>query len=289
VIERIAGKAEVRSAVTEARREGRTIALVPTMGALHEGHLSLVRTARARADFVVVSVFVNPTQFLPGEDFDRYPRRVEADLELLGAEGVDVVFVPSAEAMYQHGTDIVIDPGALAERWEGALRPGHFSGVATVVAKLFNLVSPDLAFFGEKDYQQLKVITRLVCQLDFGVGIVGCPTVRDADGLALSSRNASLSPSGREASLGLPEALEAAARAVAWGETGVAAIEAEMHEIADGHAAGGLTLDYAVVVDSETLEPLDRLDRPAHALIAGRVGSTHLIDNCPLIPPADAT
>jgi pantoate--beta-alanine ligase len=201
VIERIAGKGEVRSAVAEARREGRTIALVPTMGALHEGHLSLVRAARMRADFVVVSVFVNPTQFGPGEDFDRYPRRIDADLELLGDEGVDIVFVPSAESMYQDGTDIVVDPGELAQRWEGALRPGHFSGVTTVVAKLFNLVSPDLAFFGEKDYQQLRVIGRMARQLDFGVGVVGCPTVRDADGLALSSRNVHLSASERAAAL----------------------------------------------------------------------------------------
>jgi pantoate--beta-alanine ligase len=288
VIERIAGKGEVRSAVAEARREGRTIALVPTMGALHEGHLSLVRAARMRADFVVVSVFVNPTQFGPGEDFDRYPRRIDADLELLGDEGVDIVFVPSAESMYQDGTDIVVDPGELAQRWEGALRPGHFSGVTTVVAKLFNLVSPDLAFFGEKDYQQLRVIGRMARQLDFGVGVVGCPTVRDADGLALSSRNVHLSASERAAALGLSEALEAAARAVAWGETSVAVIEAEMSEIVDSHAEGGLSLDYAAVVDPSTLEPLVRVDRPARALISGRVGATHLIDNCALTPPGDA-
>jgi pantoate--beta-alanine ligase len=288
VIERIAGKSEVRSAVAEARREGRTIALVPTMGALHEGHLSLVRAARSRADFVVASVFVNPTQFGPGEDFDRYPRRIEADLELLRADGVDVVFTPSAESMYQDGTDVIVDPGVLAERWEGALRPGHFLGVATVVAKLFNLVSPDLAFFGEKDYQQLRVISRIALQLDFGVGVVGCPTIRDTDGLALSSRNANLSAFERAAGLGLPEALEAAARAVAWGETSVAAIEFEMREAAGKHADGGLILDYAAVVDPSTLEPLDRFDRAARALIAGRVGSTHLIDNCALTPPGDA-
>jgi pantoate--beta-alanine ligase len=284
VIERVAGKSEVRSAVADARREGRTIALVPTMGALHAGHLSLVRAARLRADFVVASVFVNPTQFGPNEDFDRYPRTIEGDLELLGDEGVDVVFVPSAESMYQDGTDVAIEPGELAKRWEGALRPGHFSGVATVVAKLFNLVSPDLAFFGEKDYQQLRVIMRMARQLDFGVVVVGCPTVRDSDGLALSSRNANLSVSERVAALGLPEALDAGARAVAWGETSVAAIEAEMLEAAAEHAEGGLSLDYAVLVDPETLEPLDRFDRPARALVSGRVGSTHLIDNCALAP-----
>jgi pantoate--beta-alanine ligase len=289
VIERIAGKNEVRRAVAEARREGRTIALVPTMGALHEGHLSLVRAARSRAAFVVASVFVNPTQFGPNEDFDRYPRRIDADLEVLGDEGVDVVFAPSADAMYRDGTDVAVDPGMLAERWEGALRPGHFSGVATVVAKLLNLVSPDLAFFGEKDYQQLRVITRMVDQLDFGVKVVGCPTVRDADGLALSSRNVNLSTTDRAAALGLPAALDAAARAVAWGETSVAAIEAEMREVAALHAEGGLQIDYAVVVDPDTLEPLDRLGGVARALVSGRVGTTHLIDNCPLVLPAEAS
>ncbi len=263
--------------------------MVPTMGALHEGHLSLVRAARSRAAFVVASVFVNPTQFGPGEDFDRYPREHrQRTSQLLGDEGVDVVFAPSAEAMYQDGTDVTVDPGVLAERWEGALRPGHFSGVATVVAKLFNLISPDLAFFGEKDYQQLRVISRMAVQLDFGVRVVGCPTVRDADGLALSSRNVNLSPTDRAAALGLPEALDAAARAVAWGESSVAAIEAEMREIAASHSEEGLELDYAVLVDPQTLEPLDRLDRPARALVSGRVGTTHLIDNCAVTPPAEA-
>jgi pantoate--beta-alanine ligase len=257
------------------------------MGALHQGHLSLVRAARTRADFVVSSVFVNPTQFGPGEDFDRYPRGIDADMALLGDEGVDVVFAPSAESMYHDGTDVVIDPGELALRWEGALRPGHFSGVATVVAKLFNLVSPDLAFFGEKDYQQLRVITRMAAQLDFGVGIVGCPTVRDDDGLALSSRNSNLSAPERAAALGLPEALEAAARAVAWGETDGAANEAEMLEAAGAHAGEGLSMDYAALVDPNTLEPMELLDRPARALVSGRVGSTHLIDNCALAPLKD--
>jgi pantoate--beta-alanine ligase len=285
VIERVAGKSEVRSAVADARREGRTIALVPTMGALHQGHLSLVRAARSRADFVVASVFVNPTQFGPNEDFERYPRALDADLALLGDEGVDVVFVPSAESMYQDGTDVTVEPGQLADRWEGALRPGHFSGVTTVVAKLFNLVAPDLAFFGEKDYQQLRVITRMARQLDFGVVVVGCPTVRDGDGLALSSRNANLSAAERTAALGLPEALEAAVRAVAWGETSVAAIEKEMREAAEKHSRGGLALDYAVVVDPSTLAPLGSLDRPGRALVSGRVGATHLIDNCALAAP----
>jgi len=178
VIERIASKAEMRSAVAEARREGKSVALVPTMGALHEGHLSLVRAACARADIVVASVFVNPTQFGPSEDFSAYPRRVEEDLSLLGAEGVELAFVPSVKAMYGDDSQVSVDPGPLAEHWEGAVRPGHFVGVATVVTKLLNIVRPDLAFFGEKDYQQLKIVERLAADLDIGAGIVACPIVR---------------------------------------------------------------------------------------------------------------
>ena len=214
---------------------------------------------------------------------------MEEDLALLESEGVDVVFVPSAESMYQYGTDVAIDPGDIASRWEGALRPGHFSGVATVVAKFLNLVDPDLAFFGEKDYQQLKVIDRMTRQLDFRVTIVGCQTVRAHDGLALSSRNANLSADERAVALGLAEALEAAAKAVAWGATDVAAIEAEMREVLAPYVEAGLNLDYAAVVDPDTLEPLETLLGEARAIIAGRVGTVHLIDNCALKPPKGAS
>ncbi len=284
-MERVASKAEARLAVTEARREGKTIALVPTMGALHEGHLSLVRAACERADYVAVSVFVNPTQFAPGEDFESYPRDLEGDLGLLAGEGVDLVFSPSVGAMYAADAAAVVHPGPLADHWEGEVRPGHFSGVATVVTKLFSVVRPDLAFFGEKDYQQLRVVERVVTDLDLGVRVVGCPIVRDDDGLALSSRNAYLSAEERSSALALPAALEAAAAAVAWGEREARAVERAMLERVAG--VRGLELDYAVVVDPRTLEPLDRVDRTARALIAGRVGRTRLIDNAALAPSAD--
>ncbi|MDF1542923.1 MAG: pantoate--beta-alanine ligase [Anaerosomatales bacterium] len=283
-MERVASKDEARRAAAEARAEGKTIALVPTMGALHEGHLSLVRAACERADYVVVSVFVNPTQFGPGEDFETYPRDLDADLQLLAAEGVDLVFVPSAAVMYAPDASVTVDPGSLASRWEGEIRPGHFVGVATVVTKLLSIVRPDLAYFGEKDYQQLQVVCALVRDLDLGVGVVGRPIVRDRDGLALSSRNARLSPSQRQAALAIPAALEAAAQALAWGEREARALERAMFE----HLAGveGLSLDYAVVVDPDTLEPLEQVQRSARALVAARIGDIHLIDNCGLEPPA---
>ena len=285
-MERVASKAEARRAAADARIEGKTVALVPTMGALHEGHLSLVRCACSRADYVVVSVFVNPTQFGEAEDFESYPRDLEGDLELLAAEGVDLVFTPSASVMYEPDASVTVDPGPLAERWEGESRPGHFTGVATVVTKLLSVIRPDLAFFGEKDYQQLLIVRQLVRDLDLGVTIVPSPIVRDRDGLALSSRNARLSPGQRAAALAIPEALEAAADTLAWGEPDARTLEREMF----GRFAGvaGLELEYAVVVDPETLEPLVRVDRPARAIVAARVGETRLIDNCALVPPRRA-
>lgn len=285
MIERISSKSEMRSAVAEARREGKTVGFVPTMGALHAGHVSLVHAACERCDIVVTSIFVNPTQFGQGEDFEQYPRRVESDIEVLSAEGVELVFTPSIEEMYGTGALVTVDPGPIAARWEGEVRPGHFTGVATVVTKFFSIVRPDLAFFGEKDYQQLAVIMRLSLDLDLGVGVVGCPIVRDADGLALSSRNAFLSAEDRDHALALSEALEAAASALAWGERGGEALAIAMREAAGSRAPGALTLDYAAVVDLESLEPMATIDRPARAIIAGRVGSTRLIDNCPLVPP----
>ncbi len=284
MIERVAGKNEMRSAVAEARRGGMTIGFVPTMGALHEGHLSLIRAACSRTDFVAVSIFVNPTQFGEDDDFERYPRHIEADIELLAAEGIDFVFTPSVDTMYEADAQVTVEPGPLALRWEGEARPGHFGGMATVVAKLFGIVRPDLAFFGEKDYQQLRIVQRMTRDLDIGVGVIGCPIVRDSSGLALSSRNARLTAEELDIALGLPEALEAAAAAVAWGERDSAALEAIMREAVSARADGGLALDYAAVVDAETLEPVRTLDEPARALIAGRVGTTRLIDNCSLVP-----
>lgn len=286
MIQRIEGKAEVRSAIAAVRAEGKTVGFVPTMGALHRGHLSLVEAAREKCDVVVVSIFVNPTQFGPDEDLARYPRRIDEDCAMLAAEGVAIAFAPTAETMYGSGALVTIEPGPLASRWEGEVRPGHFAGVATVVAKLLNIVEPDFAYLGEKDFQQLAIVKRMVLDLDIDTQIVGCPIVRDVDGLALSSRNAYLSADDRDRALALVEALEAAARALSWGELEAAALGIVMRQTAATRAPGALTLDYAVVVDAETLEPLTTVDRPARALIAGRLGGTRLIDNMALVPPS---
>ncbi len=285
MIERISSKAEIRAAVASARKEGKRIGFVPTMGALHEGHISLVRAACARTDVVIASIFVNPTQFGPTEDFDAYPRPLDADLSLLAAEGVELVFLPTRAVMYGSDQQVTVDPGPLASRWEGEMRPDHFSGVATVVTKLLSIVRPDLAFFGEKDFQQLKIVERLVHDLDLGVGIIGCPTVREADGLALSSRNAYLSAAEREVARGVPAALQAAVQAVAWGEQDVSVLETAMRQAFEAQTDGQATLDYAVVVDPGSLEPVSRVENTARALIAARVGMTHLIDNCALALP----
>lgn len=284
MIERISSKDEVRAAVAEARREGRRIGFVPTMGALHEGHLSLVRAARARTDFVVVSIFVNPLQFGEGEDLAAYPRPLEDDIAALDAEEVEIVFVPSAKAMYGTCTQVTVEPGALATRWEGEVRSGHFVGVATVVTKLLNIVSPDLAFFGEKDYQQLQVIKKVVEDLDLGVTVVAAPTVRDGDGLALSSRNAYLSSAERADARAIPDALDAVAGALAWGERDARVLESVMLETIAARE-GRVVVDYAAIVDPATLEPLERVDAPVRALVAARVGRTRLIDNCELKAP----
>lgn len=283
MIERTGNKGEVRSAVAEARREGRRIGLVPTMGALHEGHMSLVRAACARTDFVVVSIFVNPTQFGPGEDFERYPRDIDGDIEFLAAENVELVFSPTVDTMYASDAQVSVDPGPLAMRWEGEVRPGHFAGVATVVTKLLSIVRPDLAFFGEKDYQQYCLVRRMAADLDLGAGIIGVPIVREPDGLALSSRNRYLSAAERHRALALSEALEAASAALAWGERDPRVLEAAMRESIGDRAQ----IDYAAVVDAETLEPLADVGRAARAIVAARVGSTRLIDNCALVPPAE--
>lgn len=284
MIERLASKSEVRSAVAEARREGKRVGFVPTMGALHEGHLTLVRAACARTDIVVASVFVNPTQFGPDEDFERYPRCYDEDLALLAAEGVEIAFMPSVAEMYGEDATVSVDPGPLADRWEGEVRPGHFGGMATIVTKLLSVVRPDAAFFGEKDYQQLAIVKRLVTDLDLGCAVVGVPTVRERDGLALSSRNAYLSAGERAKALALSAALEAAENAVAWGEQAAREIERAMRETIAEIAGGDAIVDYAAVVDPATLEPLDHVVHEARALLAVRIGATRLIDNCALKP-----
>lgn len=268
---------EMRTHVRAEREAGRSIGFVPTMGALHEGHLTLIRRARAECETVVVSVFVNPTQFGPAEDFTNYPRDIQRDSALALASGADALFAPSVEQIHPEGSQAVIDLPALGARWEGADRPGHFAGVATVCAKLFNIVRPDRAFFGLKDYQQLKVIQRMVTDLHTGIKIVPCPTVRDADGLAMSSRNAYLTPEQRAAAVAVPRALDAVAAMHEAGERSAARLQAAMAERIAAEPLAAIA--YAAVTDPETLEPSETVGDHAVALIAVRVGATRLIDN----------
>ncbi|MGY1840072.1 MULTISPECIES: pantoate--beta-alanine ligase [unclassified Modestobacter] len=249
------------------------VVLVPTMGALHEGHRTLVRAARERGGSVVVSVFVNPTQFGPGEDFDRYPRTWDADLAALAEEGADVVFHPPVDEVYPPGAvGVTVQPGPLGSVLEGAVRPGHFAGVLTVVAKLFGLVRPDVAVFGEKDYQQLTLIRAMAAELALGVEVVGVPTVREDDGMALSSRNRYLDPEQRAAAAALSRALRAGAAA---GAQGADAVLAAARAVLD--AAPGLLQDYLELTDPR-LGPAPAAG-PARLLVAARAGSTRLIDN----------
>lgn len=259
------------------------VGLVPTMGYLHEGHLSLVRRARAECASVIGTLFVNPTQFGPHEDFATYPRDEERDFRLFAAAGTDVVFAPpSVETMYPPGFSTYVVPEGPARRWEGEWRPGHFRGVATIVAKLFILASADRAYFGEKDYQQLQVVTRLAADLNLPTEVVGCPIVREPDGLALSSRNVYLTPEERPRAVALYAGLRAAQEALLAGERDARVLE---QRIAAQIAAHGLTLDYAAVVDPRTLEPVERVEAPARALVAARLGKVRLIDNLALFPP----
>ena len=266
---------EIATLVRESCHRGRTVGFVPTMGALHAGHASLAEAAAAECDDVAASIFVNPTQFGPHEDFARYPRALDADRRLLAARGVRWVFAPDVAAIYPpgHATRIVVDGPALP--FEGALRPGHFSGVATVVQRLFAFVPAQRAYFGQKDWQQTLVVRRMVADLALPVTIVVRPTIREPDGLALSSRNAYLSAAERRRATGLSAALAAAARDWAAGAP-VADIEGTMRRIIDDH---GIAVDYAAVVERESLAPLADPAAPAVALVAGRLGTTRLIDN----------
>ena len=268
---------ELRGWVREAKARARRIGLVPTMGALHEGHLALVDAARSGSDEVVMSIFVNPTQFGPNEDLSRYPRDLARDRALAGGKGVGVLFVPSVEAMYPAGAEVRVQPGRAAGRWEGEFRPGHFSGVLTIVAKLFHLVEPENAWFGQKDFQQATLIRQMVRDLDFPVGIRIVRTIREAGGLALSSRNAFLSPADREQALGLSRALAAAADAYASGERRPAALERIMRSGLAVHP--GVQVEYIAMADPLTLEPVSMADDDTVVLVAARVGSTRLIDN----------
>ncbi len=263
---------------------GGGVGLVPTMGGLHEGHLSHVRRARSADDHVVVSVFVNPSQFGPGEDFDAYPRDLERDLRLLEVEGVDVVFAPSVEEMYPPGFDEWVEVrGPLTSRLEGASRPQFFRGVTTVVARLLRIVRPQRAYFGEKDAQQLRVVRRMALEQRLPVEIVGLPTLREPDGLAMSSRNAYLTSEERQAALVLPRALELARTMVEC--EGVRDADRLKEALADCiRREPRARIDYVAVTDYETLEELTAIDRPALLLLALRIGSTRLIDNTPLAP-----
>lgn len=264
-------RADLRAAVGDG-----TVALVPTMGALHDGHLQLMKHARPLADRLVASIFVNPTQFAPGEDLDAYPRTFDEDVERCAEAGVDVVFAPTVDVMYPDGLDagVSVDPGPLGQILEGAARPTHFRGVLTVVAKLFGLVRPDVAVFGEKDYQQLTLIRLMARELCLGVEIVGCPTVREADGLAMSSRNRYLDADERRLAGAISAALRAGAAA---GREGVDAVLAAARAVLDEH---GIVPDYLVLTDPDLGDPVP--GQEARLLVAARVGTPRLLDNIPV-------
>lgn len=274
VIQTVAEMAEARA------KAPRPLTLVPTMGALHEGHLSLVRRARSEGATVVVSVFVNPTQFGPNEDLAAYPRDLNRDLVLLEREGVDIVFQPAQEDIYPPGFTTIVDVGALGRRLEGEFRPGHFRGVATVVCKLFTIMRPDEAYFGQKDAQQTLVIRRLNADLNLGVDVVVCPSMREADGLAMSSRNAYMGPEERRAATCLFRALSMAQTRLNGGERDADVLREAMLRVLRKEPLA--RPDYVSVSDAETLEELARVDGPAVALLAVRIGNTRLIDNVPL-------
>jgi pantoate--beta-alanine ligase len=284
VVPVIEGIDEVRVAVRTARAAAKTVGLVPTMGALHQGHITLVERARAETGFVVVSIFVNPTQFGPNEDFTNYPRTLERDRELCAMASADVIFAPAATAIYPRGaaTTFVEVPG-LSALLEGASRPGHFRGVATIVLKLFTIVAPDIAYLGEKDFQQLLLIRRMVEDLNLSVAVRSVATVRDPDGLALSSRNRYLDPAQRQAATVLSRALRRVRALVDGGERDASRVRQVLRETVESQP--GVALDYAEVADAETLQPLDRLTagRRTVALLAARVGPARLIDNQILI------
>ena len=268
----------LRELVAGWRAAGERVALVPTMGALHPGHAALVEAAMTRTERVITSIFVNPLQFGPDEDLERYPRQEEADLALLKRLGCDAVWLPSTSDIYPDGFATTVTVAGVSERWDGETRPGHFAGVATVVAKLLIAVQPDVALFGEKDFQQLAVIRRMVTDLGLSIEIVGVPTVRDTDGLALSSRNAYLTSDERQRAVALPQALDEARAAIESGEhilvsTLLAVARAKLVE------AGFAKVDYLALVDAETLEPLDHAQGEMRLIAAATIGSTRLIDN----------
>jgi pantoate--beta-alanine ligase len=268
---------EVLRLVRAQQSDGKRVGLVPTMGALHAGHLSLVQRSLDECDYTVVSIFVNPKQFSPQEDFSKYPRNLDADLEKLAAVGVPLVFNPSVAEMYPPGFATHVEVGGLTEPWDGALRPDHFRGVTTVVLKLFQIAPADRAYFGRKDYQQALTVRRMVADLNLPLEIVLCPTVRDTDGLALSSRNVYLNAEERRRALSLSRSLRLAHEMFAAGERNAVKIRDAMRALLANEP--GINVEYATVVDPETLAELSRIDSSAVALVAARLGATRLIDN----------
>lgn len=269
---------ETQDYCRQIRLQGKSIGFVPTMGYFHEGHLTLMRKARAENDFVVLSLFVNPTQFGPNEDYEQYPRDFERDSKLAREVGIDLLFAPTPESMYPPGSATFVEvTGSLTSTLCGARRPGHFRGVTTVVTKLFNIVRPHRAYFGEKDAQQLRVIKRMVEDLNFDIEIIPVPTVREPDGLAMSSRNTYLSPEGRRSATVLCESLRAAQEMIANGERRTAPIKAKMIELIESKPL--TRIDYVEIVDSHTLEPIDTVDGETLIALAVFVENTRLIDN----------
>jgi pantoate--beta-alanine ligase len=277
---------EMRSAARQLGRPDKALALVPTMGALHAGHLSLMRRARDDGHRLVVSIFVNPVQFGPCEDFSRYPRDLDRDLEQLRPIEPEVVFAPSAAEMYPPGFTTYVDPGSLAAQWEGSSRPGHFRGVATVVLKLLNAVNPEVAYLGQKDFQQVVVIRRMLADFNLAVRLVVCPTVRERNGLAISSRNAYLSTEDRQAASVLYRSLRRVQKMFQDGDTRADASLATLQEVIAGEPR--VSLDYAAIVDPASLQPVPQVAAGAVALVAAHLGGVRLIDNL-ILGPADAT
>jgi len=270
---------QLPAALIALRAGGKSLALVPTMGALHAGHMALVEEARRRADRVAATIFVNPLQFGANEDLERYPRQEEKDAQMLAAAGCDLLWIPDAEDIYPPGFATTVSVKGLSDRWEGEVRPGHFDGVATVVAKLLCAIRPDIALFGEKDFQQLAVIRRMTQDLQIGVEVLGVPTLRDKDGLALSSRNAYLSADERARAVELPRALNEAAERILTATSVAEALELAKDRL---KAAGFSRIDYFALVNAMTLEPLDRPVGPMRLIAAAVIGTTRLIDNIPV-------
>ncbi len=278
----VATPADLRAQLDAVRRAGKRIGLVPTMGALHEGHLSLVRAARSQCDCAVVSIYVNPSQFGPSEDLAKYPRTLDADLALLAGCGTDLAFAPADQEMYPSGHATWVNVGSVAEPLEGVCRPGHFRGVATVVLKLLNMVQPDVAFFGQKDFQQALVIRRMVADLNVPVTIRVCPIVREPDGLAMSSRNRYLSPAARQRAVVLWKSLQLAAQLVADGQRNASVVGSRMRELIQ--TAKDARIDYVALADPDTLEPAETIVGRTLAALAVKIENTRLIDNCILEP-----